>query len=97
MPCLMTFPITTAPCTYPAELVLPLLIVPLRVLVSPFWLTEPEDQDLVRGLRAEVKCSADGHPAPVVTWSRPTQDGKSARLARPDISPPTTRPPYFLA
>ena len=98
LPYLTTSPSTRVPFTHPPSLGLPLMTVPLRAAVAPFWLTEPEDLDLVRGLPAEVQCSADGHPPPLVTWSRPGEDGKSARLPRTaHISPPTTGPPYFLA
>ncbi|XP_037086557.1 Down syndrome cell adhesion molecule-like protein Dscam2 [Pollicipes pollicipes] len=47
----------------------------LVVSVAPFWTTEPEDLDLIRGERAEVKCAADGFPAPVVTWTKLIKNG----------------------
>ena len=40
------------------------------VLVSPYWLKEPTDQEVIKGNSILLSCQADGSPPPQIRWKR---------------------------
>lgn len=42
------------------------------VLVPPWWVVEPVDQNVVLGNPTTLKCEVDGFPKPTIVWKRVT-------------------------
>lgn len=39
-------------------------------LVSPYWIKEPKDQEVIKGHSILLRCEADGSPPPQIRWKR---------------------------